>query len=79
MGGDDRSSLKQIGIYAAYGMEITYPALGGVVAGYFLDRWLGTDPWFTLALLISGFIAGIGNTFRLIKRLEKKSGEGKKS
>ncbi len=77
MGGDDKSSLKQAGIYAAYGMEITYPAIGGLVAGYFLDRWLNTAPWFILGLLISGFIAGIGNTFRLIKRLEKK-GEGEK-
>ncbi len=75
MGGNDRSSLRQVGIYAAYGMEITLPAVAGLVVGYFLDRWLSTAPWFTLALLVSGFIAGIGNAFRLIKKLEKKSGE----
>lgn len=78
MGGNERSSLKQIGIYAAFGMAITYPAIGGLVAGYFLDRWLNTDPWFTLALLVSGFIAGIANAFRLVKRIEGKR-EGEKT
>ncbi len=78
MGENKSSPLKQIGIYAAFGMAITYPAIGGLVAGYFLDRWLSTEPWLTLALLVSGFIAGIVNALRLVKRIERKS-EGEKS
>jgi hypothetical protein len=30
-----------------------------VVAGYYADRWLGTEPWLMLVLMILGGIAGV--------------------
>ena len=38
-------------------------AVGGFI-GYGLDRWLGTRPWFMIALLFLGFGAGFLNIYR---------------
>ena len=38
-------------------------AVGGVL-GYWLDRWLDTKPWFMIALVCLGFVAGFVNIAR---------------
>jgi F0F1-type ATP synthase assembly protein I len=43
----------------------------GAVGGYFLDRWLGTSPTFTLILGGLGFVAGI---LEVLRRLTGKRG-----
>ena len=35
----------------------------GLFAGYNLDRWLKTSPWFTILLLLVGIAAGFLNIF----------------
>ena len=35
----------------------------GLFAGYYLDRWLKTSPWFTILLLLIGIAAGFLNIF----------------
>ena len=35
----------------------------GLFAGYYLDRWLKTSPWFTILLLLAGIAAGFLNIF----------------
>jgi len=37
----------------------------GMAIGYWLDRWLGSDPWLMLVFLALGFAAGIRNLLRL--------------
>jgi ATP synthase protein I len=37
----------------------------GMTIGYWLDRWLGTEPWLMLVFLALGFAAGIRNLLRL--------------
>lgn len=44
----------------------------GVLAGYFLDKWLGTTPWLLLALTTVGITAGFYGFIREITRLGKK-------
>jgi len=36
--------------------------VGGAL-GYFLDRWLGTKPWFLIVFLIFGLVAGFRNFY----------------
>jgi len=49
----------------------------GLFAGYNLDRWLETSPWFTILFLLVGIAAGFLNIFvsasrsRPPRRLEK--------
>lgn|GEM_PF-2459279 len=44
---------------------------GGFFGGYFLDKWLGTSPAFTLALSFLGTAAGIYVVLRETPRLLK--------
>lgn len=59
-------------------MGILVPGLlfGGIVVGsglgYFLDRWLGSSPWFLLIGLVMGSIAGVREMLRLLKKLNEK-------
>ncbi len=38
-----------------------------LVAGLFLDRWLGTSPW----LMLLGILVGVGGMFALFFRMAK--------
>ena len=49
---------------------VTGPVVGGLL-GYFLDDWLGTDPWLFISLLILGIAAGFKNMYLDAKRLIK--------
>lgn len=40
----------------------------GLAMGFYLDRWLGTDPWFTLVFLLLGIVSGFRNIFILTNR-----------
>ena len=40
----------------------------GLFAGYNLDRWLNTSPWFTILLLLVGIAAGFLNIFVSVSR-----------
>lgn len=48
--------------------ELIGAPLGGAVIGLVLDRWLGTEPWLLLVLLVFGFGIGIRNVVRISKR-----------
>ena len=45
--------------------ELIGAPFGGGFLGWLLDRWLGTTPWFLLALLFVGFGVGIRNVIRI--------------
>jgi ATP synthase protein I len=57
------------------GWELAIPIFGGVLAGYALDRWLGTGHIFTLGLLVLGIFIGFMNLWRFHKRLENSQRE----
>ena len=40
----------------------------GLGMGYYLDKWLGTNPWMTLLFLLIGIISGFRNIFILTSR-----------
>ena len=52
------------------GWELAIPIFGGVLLGYYADRWLGTKPFLTLGLLLLGAATGIYNVIRFALRLE---------
>ena len=39
---------------------------GGPILGYYLDRWLGTQPVFTLAGLGLGLVIGFFGSYRMV-------------
>lgn len=46
--------------------------LAGTLLGYFLDRWLGTDPWLVSIGIIVGAYAGFVQMWGYIKRLDER-------
>ena len=52
--------------------QLVNGAVFGVVGGYFLDKWLGTGPWFLLGLSVAGIGVGFYAFLRTVLRLGKK-------
>jgi len=52
------------------GWDLALPIFMGVLAGYFLDKWLGTVYIFTIGLLVAGIGIGYYNVGRFIQRLD---------
>ena len=53
---------------AGVGMTLVIATVGATVGGYFVDRWLGSTPWFPLIGLAVGIAAGLGNFVRTLRR-----------
>lgn len=57
-------------------IDATWQLIGavavGTLGGYFLDRWLGTDPWLMLGGALFGVVGGMISFFKAIARLEAK-------
>lgn len=46
--------------------------LAGTLLGYFLDRWLGTDPWLVSIGIIVGAYAGFVQMWGYLKSLDER-------
>jgi ATP synthase protein I len=57
------SHAGSIGLHMVSGIAV------GAVLGYFLDKWLGTQPWLTAFFLLAGIAAGFKNVYVDTKRL----------
>lgn len=79
---DDRgpwpSLWREALVAASLGWDLAVPIFGGVLLGYFLDRWLGTRYMFTIGLLVLGIGIGYYNLFRFIHRTDRADEEAEK-
>jgi len=49
---------------------------GATVGGYFVDRWLGSTPWFTLIGIAVGIAAGALELVRSLRRSARQEHDG---
>jgi ATP synthase protein I len=67
--------IKQSAIQMAYassiGIAMVLAIFGCFFLGNWLDRILGTEPYFTLLFLLIGIVAGFRNLYVLIKKYFK--------
>jgi F0F1-type ATP synthase assembly protein I len=63
------TTIKTVGALSTVGFSFVLAIVIGVAAGYYLDRWLGTSPWFFLIGFVFGLAAGILNVVRASRRL----------
>jgi ATP synthase protein I len=68
-----RSAVTGWGRGFETGLEFALCVLLGVAFGYYLDRWLGTEPWLLLVFMGFGFAAGLRVLLRVSKRREASS------
>jgi ATP synthase protein I len=64
--------------YSSLGLEMGAAVVIGLLAGIYLDRRFGTEPWLTLIFLLFGFVAAGRAVARVIRAgiPEEDNGEG---
>ncbi|MBN2808289.1 MAG: AtpZ/AtpI family protein [Deltaproteobacteria bacterium] len=67
--------FDQVSRYSSVGLELGLSVAIGVIAGYYLDGWLGTSPWLTIFLLLCGVAAGFKRIYLALKSLEREQEE----
>jgi len=65
------SPWQSLGGLATVGITFVVATAGATIGGYYLDRWLGTLPVFTLTGLGVGVAVGFREFFRMVKRAER--------
>ena len=74
--GEDKAKLiKQIASYSTLGLEMGLSVALGVGIGYYLDKWLNTEPWFLIIFIMFGAAAGFRRLYQVAKRLQKEESE----
>lgn len=58
--------------YSSVGLMFPASILVGFAFGFFLDKWLGTDPWLKIVFILYGIGAGFTNLFSQTRRHETK-------
>jgi ATP synthase protein I len=56
---------------SSVGLEMGLAVVIGLLVGYYMDRWLGTEPWLMLLWLVLGLVAGFRGVFRAVSRAER--------
>ena len=67
--------IKQVAAYSTLGLEMGLSVAVGTAIGYYLDRWLKTEPWLLIVFICFGAAAGFRSVYRAAKRLEKENKE----
>jgi F0F1-type ATP synthase assembly protein I len=58
--------------YSSVGLMFPASILVGFAIGFFLDKWLKTDPWLKIVFILYGIVAGFYNLFAQTRRHEPK-------
>ena len=66
-----KQSAIQVAYASSIGIAMVLAIFGCLFLGTWLDRKLGTAPYFTLLLLLVGIVAGFRNMYVLMKRYFK--------
>lgn len=54
------------------GVELVVSTVAGGAIGFFLDRWIGTKPWFMIVGILFGAAAGFRSVYRIASTLDAK-------
>ena len=61
----DQEENRKAGFAYAAGITLVALVVTFCGLGYFLDKWLGTDPWLLIAGIVLGSAAGLFEFIRL--------------
>jgi ATP synthase protein I len=72
----DRKSLRALGLASGVGFSIVGSIALWVLAGHWLDRKLGTEPWALIAGIIVGLISAGSIIYELAATRERTDDQG---
>jgi ATP synthase protein I len=67
----DARTLRTIGQLSTIGLAFVFAIVLGFAGGYWIDRGLGTSPWFSLLGFAVGLAAGVLNVVRTMKAVSE--------
>ena len=59
--------LRRAGLYVGVAFELPGTILGGLLIGYLLDNYLGTSPWFLIAVTAIAFAGAFARLVQWVK------------
>jgi ATP synthase protein I len=62
---------RKTGLAYAAGLSLFAAVVAGLLAGWLLDRWLGTRPWLLLTGIVLGSAAGLYEFVRISSKLSE--------
>ena len=71
MGKHERDIWRAAALLSTMGMVLVASTFVGFLAGYALDRWLGTLPWLSIVGLMLGIAAGMLELVRIVRRVAR--------
>jgi ATP synthase protein I len=63
-----RPDLRRLAELTSVGLILPSSIAVGLFFGYFLDRWLGTEPWLLLTFTVLGIASGLLSLFRALRK-----------
>lgn len=66
------SSMTFMGVIMGLGWLLVASVIGSFFIGYWIDRWLGSSPWFAVGLSLLGTVAGTYKVITDVIRLGKR-------
>jgi F0F1-type ATP synthase assembly protein I len=65
----DGETYRILGLVGSFGFTTAGAIAGGYFIGSYLDKKLGTTPWFMLSFILLGIAGSFIEFFRLVKKL----------
>jgi len=66
---DKQETNRKSGLAYAAAFSLFASVASGLLAGWLLDRWLGTNPWLLVAGIVLGAAAGFYEFIRITAKL----------
>lgn len=75
-GKKDNETYRILGLVGSFGFTTAGAIAGGYFLGSYIDKKLGTSPWFMLCFIILGIV---GSFIEFLKVIKKLSGNNEKN
>jgi ATP synthase protein I len=71
MNKETKQMLRELAYYSSLGFSVALSIFIGLAIGLYLDKWLGTRPWFMFVFLGFGIAAGFRNMYLAMQKTKK--------
>ncbi|HXM48667.1 MAG TPA: AtpZ/AtpI family protein [Pyrinomonadaceae bacterium] len=66
---DQQDTNRKSGLAYAAAFSLFSAVVAGLIAGWLMDRWLGTRPWLLVAGIVLGAVVGFYQFIRMTSKL----------